>query len=382
MSSTPAPPHGPTALHAVQLVGRGVGGSGVHVRSLAAGLVARGIRVTVVATPATAERYGFAAAGAVVARLPERGGLATAPLCTATTLRAACAGADLVHAHGLQCGLMACSTILGQRRPLVVTWHTRSDPDGVRGRMMPLLERRVSRSARVVLGATTDLVDGARRRGARDARLAPIAVPAPRHPHPGGDGAALRKQQVRAELGAPDRPLVLTAAPLDAYGTHEPLLEAARMWRALPEQPLLAVAGEGPARGKLQRRIDAEKLPVRLLGRRDDLPRLLAAADVAVLSSPWEARPVLAQEALHAGAPLVATAVGGVPELVGDAAELVPYGDARALADAVAALLHDPAHRAALSAAGRAQAGTWPTEDDTVTQVLSIYDELMTYGEA
>ncbi|WP_407564061.1 glycosyltransferase family 4 protein [Streptomyces sp. 184] len=382
MSSTPAPPHGPTALHAVQLVGRGEAGSGVHVRSLAAGLVARGIRVTVVATPATAERYGFAAAGANVARLPERGGLATAPLCTATALRAACAGADLVHAHGLQCGLMACSTILGQRRPLVFTWHTRNHPDGVRGRMVPLLERRVSRSARVVLGATTDLVDGARRRGARDARLAPIAVPAPRQPHPGGAGAALRRQQVRAELGALDRPLVLTAAPLASYGAHDPLLEAARMWRALPERPLLAVAGEGPGRGRLQRRIDAEKLPVRLLGSRDDLPRLLAAADVAVLSSPWEARPVLAQEALHAGAPLVATAVGGVPELVGEAAELVPYGDSRALADAVTGLLHDPARRANLSAAGRAQASTWPTEDDTVTQVLSIYDELMTYSHS
>lgn len=379
MSSTPAPPHGPTALHAVQLVGRGEAGSGVHVRSLAAGLVARGIRVTVVATPDAAERYGFAAAGAHVARLPGRGGPATAPLCTATVLRAACAGADLVHAHGLQCGLMACSTILGQRRPLVVTWHTKNTPAGVRGRVLPLLERRVSRSARVVLGATTDLVDGARRRGARDARLAPIAVPAPRQPHGGGDGAALRRRQVRAELGTLDRPLVVTAAPLAAYGAFDPLLDAARIWRALPEQPLLAIAGEGPARGRLQRRIDAEKLPVRLLGRRDDLPRMLAAADVAVLSSPWEARPVLAQEALHAGAPLVATAVGGVPELVGDAAELVPYGDTRALADAVTALLHDPARRAGLSAAGRAQAGTWPTEDDTVTQVLSIYDELMTY---
>ncbi|WP_344292960.1 glycosyltransferase family 4 protein, partial [Streptomyces synnematoformans] len=173
-------------------------------------------------------------------------------------------------------------------------------------------------------------------------------------------------------------PLVVTAAPLAAYGAHAALLDAARRWRALPEQPLLAIAGEGPARGRLQRRIDAEKLPVRLVGRHDDLRRLLAAADVAVLSSPWEARPVLAQEALHAGAPLVATAVGGVPELVGDAAELVPYGDGRALADAVTALLDDPARRARLAAAGRARAGTWPTEDDTVAQVLAIYDELMT----
>jgi len=55
----------------------------------------------------------------------------------------------------------------------------------------------------------------------------------------------------------------------------------------------------------------------------------------------------------------------------------VPYGDAAALARAVVALLGDPDRRAALSVAGRAQAATWPTEDDTVAQVLSVYDELV-----
>lgn len=54
----------------------------------------------------------------------------------------------------------------------------------------------------------------------------------------------------------------------------------------------------------------------------------------------------------------------------------MPYGDARALAEVVTRLLADPARRAGLAAAGRAQAATWPTEDDTVAQVLSIYDEL------
>ncbi len=85
---------------------------------------------------------------------------------------------------------------------------------------------------------------------------------------------------------------------------------------------------------------------------------------------------MLAQEALRAGVPLVATAVGGTPELVGDAAELVPYGDAEALGAAVVRLLGDAGRRAWLVERGVWQAGTWPTEDATVAQVLSVYDEL------
>jgi glycosyltransferase involved in cell wall biosynthesis len=72
----------------------------------------------------------------------------------------------------------------------------------------------------------------------------------------------------------------------------------------------------------------------------------------------------------------VATSVGGLPELVGDAAVLVPPGDPLALAAAVSSLLADPARRAELALAGPAQAETWPTESDTVAQVLSVYDEL------
>jgi glycosyltransferase involved in cell wall biosynthesis len=85
---------------------------------------------------------------------------------------------------------------------------------------------------------------------------------------------------------------------------------------------------------------------------------------------------VLAQEALHARVPLVATDVGGIPELVGDAAELVPSGDAQALAASVVSLLGDPERRARLQDKGARQAATWPTEDETVAQVLSVYDEL------
>ncbi len=115
---------------------------------------------------------------------------------------------------------------------------------------------------------------------------------------------------------------------------------------------------------------------VRLIGRREDVPELLAAADLALLTSSWESRSVLAQEALYARVPLVATRVGGIPDLVGDAAELVPYADPKALADTVVRLLADPRRREELRERGVRQAAGWPSEDETVAQVLSVYDEL------
>lgn len=368
MSSTPGPSHGRPPLHAVQVVGGGRGGSGAHVRSLTGGLVARGLRVTVCGPQEAADRYELTAGGA--AFIPLRPG--TSALAVAA-IRAASRTADVVHAHGLRSGALAALALRGRPTPLVVTWHTRVRAEGARTHVVRLMERQAARAAAVVLGASSDLVAEARLRGARDARLAPVALPAPRvRPD---DDECLRLK-ARAELGAVARPLLVTVGRLEPGQGHGPLLDAARVWRRLDPEPLLVMAGEGGERAALQRRITDEELPVLLVGRRDDVPELLAAADVVILPSRWEARALLAQEALHAGVPLVATAVGGVPELVGDAAELVPYGDAGALAGAVAALLDDPLRCAELVAEGFRQAAQWPSEDDTVAHVLSVYDEL------
>lgn len=357
-----------TQLRTVQVLGGGSAGSSAHVRSLAAGLVARGVRVSVCAPDWLERIYDFRGCGADHVPVPRRGD----PV-SLGALRAACATADVVHAHGLHAAVRAAVALGGQRVPLVVTWHTRVDAEGPRGQLLRLLERRAVRAAAVVLGASSELVDRARERGARDARLAPVAVPAPRRaPALGDDGDG----KARAELGAVGRPLLMAVGSLvpdRGYGT---LLDAARAWRGLDPVPLLVIAGEGRERAALQGRIDDEQLPVSLVGRRDDVSELLGAADVALLPSRWEARSLLAQEALRLGVPLVATAVGAVPELVGDAAELIPYGDAAALTDKVTRLLADPGRRAELASAGRARAATWPTEDDTIAHVLSVYDEL------
>ena len=117
------------------------------------------------------------------------------------------------------------------------------------------------------------------------------------------------------------------------------------------------VVGEGPERPALERRIadDGSGGPAARPSRRR-CGSLLAAADLALLTSTWEARALVAQEALLAGLPLISTRVGGIAELVGDAAVLVELGDAAGAARQLRRLADDPGERARL-ARGRPAAG-------------------------
>jgi glycosyltransferase involved in cell wall biosynthesis len=384
-------PAGPTdELRAVLVLAGTTGGIGAHVRSLAAGLSAHGVDVTVCGPAETDKLFGFSGAGArfhSVEITPTPGPRTDAA--AVGELRRAFARASLVHAHGLRAALLsdlALRTARAQETPLVVTSHSANLATGMERRLLRMMERRVARGADLVLGASSDLVARARDLGATDARLGPVVAP------PLPPAVAEREQtrrQLLAEKGrrgaakeaagkeARDRPIVLAIGRLTPQKNFQLLLDAASGWRGGEDHPLLLIAGVGAEEAALKARIKSERLPARLLGYREDIPELLAAADVVVISSRWEARPLVAQEALRAGVPVVATAVGGLPELLGDAAVLVPPGDATALAAAVSSLLADPARRAELAAAGPLQAETWPTEADTVAQVLSVYDELL-----
>ncbi|MDH6134091.1 glycosyltransferase involved in cell wall biosynthesis [Kitasatospora sp. MAA4] len=376
--STAAGPE-PGQLHVVLVLAAGSGGIGAHVRSLAQGLTAHGVKVTVCAPADSDARFGFSRTGAVFHPVEITATAGARSDATAIgELRRAFTGAGLVHAHGLRAALLADLALrtagrlpgLRPETPLVVTSHHALLATGLERRLQRLMERRVARAADLVLGASSDLVARARELGATDARLGPVAAP------PFAPGGLDRTAARAALLGEedPDRPLVLAVGRLVPHKGFGHLLDASR---ELPGKALVLIAGDGPQGPELRARAAAEKLPVVLLGHRTDVPDLLAAADVMVISSRWEARSLVAQEALRAGVPLVATAVGGIPELVGDAAVLVPGGDPVALGSAVSALLADPERRAALAAAGPVQAETWPDEAATVAQVLSTYDELV-----
>ena len=363
-----------------EVLATSTGGVGTHVRAVLPALGAAGAAVRVCGPSATEALFAFTAAGAAFAPVEISAGLSPAADARAVAaLRRATADADLVHAHGLRAGLVAAAARrlgAGRDRPLVLTLHNALPEGGgalrrVLRRVLGLAERATVRGADVVLAASADLAENAWRQGARDVRVAPVS--APPLPAPARPAA-----EVRAELGLADgRPLVVAVGRLHPQKGYDVLLDAATRWAGSAQPPLVAVAGDGPLHDELAARIAGERLPVVLLGRRDDVADLLAAADLAVLPSRWEARSLTAQEALRAGTPLVATRTGGLPELLGDGAALVPVGDAAALADAVTALLADPARARELAAAGSAQAATWPDEAATARQLVALYRELL-----
>ncbi|MDR0345062.1 MAG: glycosyltransferase family 4 protein, partial [Nocardiopsaceae bacterium] len=177
--------------------------------------------------------------------------------------------------------------------------------------------------------------------------------------------------------GQAGRPVVLAAgrlAPQKGFGV---LLAAAARWQRRSPVPQVVIAGAGPLAGPLRAQALAAGVDARFLGQRDDMPALLAAADVVAVPSQWEGQPLIVQEALRAGCALVAARAGGIPELTGpDGALLVPPGDPGRLAEAVAAVLDDDGLRARLSAAARARAAALPSEADAIEAALAGYRRL------
>ena len=152
-------------------------------------------------------------------------------------------------------------------------------------------------------------------------------------------------KDVRAELGIEEgTPLLLTIARLTPQKGHDVLLKALPAVLETHPHVKLALVGTGPEQRQIESAIKAADLSasVMLLGARDDVPDLLAAADLFVLASHFEGLPLVVLEAMAAGLPVVATAIGGVIEALGDDhPHLAARGDAAALAQTIKAALSD-----------------------------------------
>jgi len=365
----------------VFVLGTSTGGTARHVRMLAGGVAARGVTAQVFGPAQTDRDFGFGdLADGRLSFTPVE--IADRPrvrhdLAAIRRLRRLIAAwrPDVVHAHGLRAGAFTAvalafvrPTVYDPKPALVVTVHNAPPAGGVTGAIYRVLELTVARSADSVLCVSKDLEERMRAAGAR--RVGRALVPA-------GDVPAIREARAPRPLPgdpAPDRPLVLAAGRLAAQKGLGTLLNAAARWHDLKPEPLLVIAGEGPLEAELKARAATLGLDARFPGHRDDMPALLDAAAVFVLPSVWEGQPLILQEALRAGVPIVATRVGGTPDLTGeDAALLVPPGDASRLAEAVRAVLTDPALALRLCRAAADRGRTLPDEDDAVAAALAEY---------
>jgi glycosyltransferase involved in cell wall biosynthesis len=172
-------------------------------------------------------------------------------------------------------------------------------------------------------------------------------------------------------------PVVLCVANLGAHKGHRYLLKACSALQSSGHPCTLVLIGDGPERNQLEQMADSLGIDARFLGARTDVAGFLARADVVVLPSLYEGSSNAVMEAMAAGRPVVATAVGGTPELLEGRGMLVPPADAAGLAEGLQHVLSD---RDAADAMGR-KAHEWAmanlTDDVMVDCYVTLYRQLL-----
>jgi glycosyltransferase involved in cell wall biosynthesis len=270
---------------------------------------------------------------------------------------------DVVHTHSAKAGALGRWAAHRAGTPLIVhTYHGFPfHPFQGPGRRAAYLatERRLAEVTDVVLAIGTGVATEALRRGlARPDALRTVP--------PVVDGRVVERTTATALLArqrlglAPDHPVVGTVGRLDFQKAPEHFVEAVA---ALRHQDAVGVwIGGGPLHDEVQRMVHLRGLDERVLlvGERLDVPDLLPALDVFVMSSRYEGMPCAVVEAMRCGLPVVATAVNSTPDLVvpGVTGMLVPPARPAALAGAVDHLLDDGATASRLAREGQRRAGS------------------------
>jgi glycogen synthase len=360
-----------------------VGGMQNHTGQLARALDARGVRQTVVtAWRPGARRVERLGDHGRVLRLgvPVRFGRQLYSLPTARLIGRVARRADLVHVHlGEDLAIVPLGLAAARRAgcPLVITVHcsTRHTLRGAQPKAVLLrrlggaIELHGQRRADAVIALATPLAE----------RLAAGGIPPERiHVIPSGVDPG------RFLPGRPDptpadgRPRVVFVGRLAHQKGVDTLLRAARLTR---EAARIVIVGDGPLRTRLERNARAWGLDdVRFAGfvPHADVPAHLEHADVLVLPSEYEELGSVLVEAMQAGLPIVATRVGGIPDLVDDGVtgRLVARSDAAALAGAIDDLVADPALARRLGEEGRRRAAGYAW-DSLADRVLGLYRSLL-----
>jgi glycosyltransferase involved in cell wall biosynthesis len=186
-------------------------------------------------------------------------------------------------------------------------------------------------------------------------------------------------RQFTARVPGPPRPLrkVIAVANLRAEKGHDVLIDASALVLQRFPEARFEIVGAGPLRGKLVERARAREVlhAFAFLGHRDDVGDRLAAADVFVLPSRSDALPNAVLEAMAAGLPVVASAVGGILELIvdGRTGVLVPPGDPASLAARLCELMADPSRAERLGGAARQEVRAHYSFDRMVAEFDRLY---------
>ena len=277
---------------------------------------------------------------------------------------------DVLNLHSpLPAALIRLTSRLSRPRPaLVSTVHN------VRYRVPTmLLDRATGWLDACTVAVSPHVARAVVSRGARDLRIRIHGVDVA-----GQRQAAAAAARTRGEWDVPESAfLIVHVANLRPQKDHETLLQAAAMVVAREPRAMFVLTGTGPLHDQVVRRVDRLGLEsVRFLGGVPSAARLIAAADLLVLSSAHEGLPVVVMEALAAGVPVVSTRVGGVPDLVkhGQNGYLTRPGDPEALAEAILRAML-PANHAHLREGARDGADLVDI-DQTGAWFEKLYDEL------
>jgi glycosyltransferase involved in cell wall biosynthesis len=247
-----------------------------------------------------------------------------------------------------------------------------------RGAGLPLTRRReamarlIARRIDRVIVVSADQAPGWLARGYPAARIVVVAngVEAPTVPE--------SKLDIRRELGISDSAVVaLLVAALRPEKDVAAFVRAVLLARETHSELIGLVAGEGPDRPDVEAASMGDPA-IRLLGHQADIARLLKAADIFVLASRYEAVPMAILEAMAAGLPVLATSVGGIPDVVlhGESGLLVAPGDVDAMAMSLSELAANRDLRAAMGAQGaRRQRERW-SADVMVEGYARVLDEV------
>jgi glycosyltransferase involved in cell wall biosynthesis len=231
------------------------------------------------------------------------------------------------------------------------------------------LVRLVARSVARVVAVSSSQVPTLRSLGFSEARIRVIP-----------NGVALNGMHAssREELGLGNGEFVALLAGALRPEKQVPLFVRAVALAAADEPRIRGlVAGTGVEQTAVEQEVARANGAVRLLGRRSDVPALVEAADVVCLSSAVEAAPLVLVEAMAAGRPVVATRVGGVAELVGDDALLVPPGDVDAFSSALVSLARNPERARRLGEKGHTRFRERFTLDRMAAAYDSLFDEVL-----